>query len=300
MNRKQRNNDVSDSVSPPEIDKKPFRQENEFKSYLEEVFAIKNFKFKIHFFDKESPPSHVKFYSKSICIDDQTALSIHSSTLDQHRSFNWKKETRKRLKSEDCYVLYTFFVNKKRTDNEWQVKTVSYLKKKPNVKILKLEKENQFFAFELYNQVVGEKVGLVISPTCPWLCASPHGFCLQSKTLIKIHYFTDPENEGLTEIMQKLSYLRVHTDESNNIIYELKEKHALYVELQINMFFLNCQKSHLVLFNIKQNSLCKVEVIYNSEFVCKILSTLKTVYMCYFLNNIFDKLLTDAEKENFN
>lgn len=100
-----------------------------------------------------------------------------------------------------------------------------------------------------------EKVVFLIHPTCPCICASPDGFCFEIKTLIKVKYLIDKENEGFTAMLQKLSYLKCDIDASNNIVYELRKKHALYAEIQVNMYLLNSLKCNLILFNIKENYL---------------------------------------------
>lgn len=308
MNRKQRSVEIKDSVPPIEIVEQDLNEiglpeEETIESYLKELLNTQNLKQKIHFFDRECTSSQViQFYNKSICIDDQAAAAINSGTRVQDNCFEWKKGKRIRLRTEDCYALYTFLKNKKRTDKEWETKTVNYLKKKENVKVLKFEREQNSSSFELYHKETGErieKVGLVIHPTCPWLCASPDGFCVVSKILIKMKYFSDTKNGGLTAVMRNLSYLNCDSDASGNQVYKLKKKHALYAELQLNMCLLNCLDCNLILFDTNEKSFRKVEVTYDSAFVLEILSSLKEIYMRYFLNFIFENMLTDADKQNF-
>lgn len=150
-------------------------------------------------------------------------------------------------------------------------------------------KKYEPFARDAYRQLLKCNVvecGLVVSEMNPWLGFSPDGVVVESGRPVKLIEIKCPfEGRNLTieDLLSTLDYL-VFNDESQ--MYELKQKHSYYGQIQLGMVILNVEVCDFIIYCSKDNSILVFSVHVNHDFLETFLPTLKTKYFSFLLPEI--------------
>ena len=107
-------------------------------------------------------------------------------------------------------------------------------------------------AREKYEQLFGYKVhltGVIVSPQQGWLCGSPDGLVKVGEEWVVLEIKCPSRCKDTDKV--EVDYLM-----NNNT--ELKETHAYYTQVQLNMYLTGLSKAHLFVFSTKDSVLVEV------------------------------------------
>lgn len=184
-----------------------------------------------------------------------------------------------RITASSCYKLFTYLNNKK---PDWAKKINSYWNTKPlKVRAVKYGKDAENLAFECYKEMrnpLMKKCGLVVHPTESWIAGSPDGVDPLTGTLLEIKCPVGVD-AALADILQAQNVKRYLKTNDTAQSYELNCHHEYYCQVQINLWIMNCTVCDFVIYSQKDNDFIVVEVPYNPEYVGKIVSNLKRLYL---------------------
>ena len=214
------------------------------------------------------------FYQTKVVVTEAEAANLEQCTQGQAASEKWSSERRKRLTASKVGSISKMKATTKRSK---KVKQLLYNTFRGNVATrygMKLEQKTKQ-EYLTHQQCMGHpgltvySAGLFVSPTNPWMAASPDGL-VQDPT-----HATDPQ--GLVEIKNPYSVrdkslgeacttssfcLESQAQEDGKVTYKLKTKHDYYYQMQCQMY---CTDRNWCDFVLRTNKELHVQCIYRDR-----------------------------------
>lgn len=199
------------------------------------------------FCDKNRPETvlvepFLSFWEGSVQLNDRGKLNIFLETLGQAQNKKWFQERKARISASMAHKIYR--ARKKETRLKYFFQTTVDL---PN---FKYGRETEPVAKEAYEKKTGNVVldsGLVVKAEQPWLCGTPDGFVVSREGLFTL------------EIKCPVSCKDGPIDVDYVINGKLKESHAYFTQVQLQMYVCNVQKCHFFVFSAVDSILLHVD-----------------------------------------
>ena len=215
----------------------------------------------------------------------EEAVEICMSTIQQ-TSAKWLVERKLRITGSISYNLYTYASNK---NPDWNKKLSSIYNStfkgnestKYGLHAEKMCKEKYGLHCLLF------ECGLLISPDIPFLAVSPDGVAYNGDKwkLVEIKSPVKGKYISAKDLIKTLPYLEL----SSKGIYELKERHPYYGQMQLGLALTNLSCCDLVIFSSFNKSYETITVLKNVFFIEQYIKELMNIYFNYVMPFIFKK-----------
>lgn len=222
FNRKRNLTNVATIISMNEVTTKPITIEA-----LKEIlyFPITNMPISVI---PELTPELKSFYFQELVVGSEEICEIN------RKKSSWKLQKRKRINSNDAYILFTYTKNK---DPNWNTEVTTYMNpSKAKVKSMADSRQMNDVGIKCYEMLFSCKVdsiGYVVSPIVPWMRCTVVGLVRDTKKIVEIRCPVRKDQESLDDILKGLPYL--------NSDFRIKEKHKIYAHIQLSMGILNAE-----------------------------------------------------------
>lgn len=193
----------------------------------------------------------------------------------------WKSEKRKRINSNDAYILYTYTKNK---DPKWNTKVTGYMNpSKTKIKGMADSRQWNNVGIKCYEMLFDCKVdtiGYVVSPTVPWMASTVVGLVRGTDKVVEIKCPVMKETEKLDEILKGLPYL--------NSEFILKKKHKIYAHIQLSMGILNAKSCDFVVYSKSDDDCFVQNVPIDLNYIQQLVSSLEQVFFHKILPELYN------------
>ncbi|XP_072385868.1 uncharacterized protein [Diabrotica undecimpunctata] len=207
----------------------------------------------------------------------------HVATTTKISQREWHKQRKYRITGSRIYGIYTY------AGFDWITKAEKYFNPKHFTnKFVKHGLKYEAAACECFVKATGQTVstfGLIVSHNNNWLAYSPDGVIFNNGNpvaLVEIKCPMEGATKSVFDVLKTLNYLK----KNENNIYELKERHMYYGQIQCGMAMLNIKECYFLIYCPYDASMVILNVPYNDDFAKKLLFNVKTKYFKYMLHSI--------------
>lgn len=229
-----------------------------------------------------------QFYESFVVKDTQAILDVCDDTKDQQNNV-WHLQRSVRITASSCYDLYTYTRNK---NADWTRKIQQHLSPKAvRSKALDYGKRTEELALKCYKRKRNPlvlKCGFVICPDNPWIGVSPDGIDSTSRLLLEIKCPISGEYHSLTWMTDQCKAIKTYLKRVNSS-WELNRKHKYFAQVQMCMYVTGCTKCDFVVYCKAEDDFIVIEVDYDGNYICDLISSLKHVNFNHMLQVIVDR-----------
>ncbi|XP_074096814.1 uncharacterized protein LOC141526002 [Cotesia typhae] len=233
-----------------------------------------------HDYTNVNPEEQLLNEFKLLSITTDDIKKIEEETREQSRSKSWFKYRQNRITVSNFYKCCII------RDEEAEVQFSTSLINQETFKSKSTDwgKENESKALEIYESIgiKIDKCGLFISPTHPFLGASPDGL-IGNDTVVEVKC---PYSRRFSPITEKtLPYL--YLDERNNL--QLKKNHLYYYQIQGQLFVTGRYIANFIVYTTIETIV--ITIRRDDNFITLMVQRLAKFFEYYFRVAILDRYL---------
>ena len=236
------------------------------------------------------------FYLKHVLIGRDKIVKLCCDTMEQSQCDKWFDARYVRISaSKNAHTIKSRC--KKPIDTI--VTEMLYPKQidTPSLRYGRTQEPNARLKYEELYECNVKKVGVIVSESQPWLCASPDGFILVNGTVSKIVEFKCPSSCEKKNIVDRkvkkcnVSYLKY---EGDKVI--LRQSSIYYTQCQVQIYVCGLSSCDLFIYSpVPDGSVC-IEVLRNDKFIKEVISKCETFYFQDYLPKLCIKAMQEDQR----